>query len=113
MLGNPLDHLDLEYYIKLPPSWLSFSISFKHYYTSIESSTSTPLDLLNYTRIPFLHHITPIFLSTSEHSEHAQSAMPDLKWVMDKVAVENEPGLSNAQLMLTNSDLRPGESKPF
>lgn len=39
--------------------------------------------------------------------------MPDLKWVMDKVAVENEPGLSNAQLMLTNSDLRPGENKPF
>ncbi|KAJ5361322.1 hypothetical protein N7541_002166 [Penicillium brevicompactum] len=33
--------------------------------------------------------------------------MPDLKWVMDKVAVENEPGLTNAQMMLTNSDLRP------
>jgi NCS1 family nucleobase:cation symporter-1 len=36
--------------------------------------------------------------------------MSNLKWVLDKVAVENEAGLSNAQMMLTNSDLRPGET---
>ena len=28
---------------------------------------------------------------------------------MDKIAVSQEPGLTNAQLMLTNDDLRPGE----
>lgn len=27
---------------------------------------------------------------------------------VDKIAVDSEPGLSNAQLMLTNDDLRPG-----
>lgn len=27
---------------------------------------------------------------------------------VDKLAVDSEPGLSNAQLMLTNDDLRPG-----
>jgi hypothetical protein len=35
--------------------------------------------------------------------------MAKLKWILDKAAVENEPGLTNAQMMLTNSDLRPGE----
>lgn len=35
--------------------------------------------------------------------------MSKLKWILDKVAVPHEPGLSNAQLMLTNDDLRPGE----
>lgn len=29
-----------------------------------------------------------------------------------KLAVSNEPGLTNAQLMLTNHDLKPGMSKP-
>lgn len=33
--------------------------------------------------------------------------MSKLKWILDKAAVENEPGLSNAQMMLTNNDLRP------
>lgn len=28
--------------------------------------------------------------------------------VVDKLAVESEPGLTNAQLMLTNHDLKPG-----
>lgn len=36
--------------------------------------------------------------------------MSKLKWILDKVAVPHEPGLSNAQLMLTNDDLRPGET---
>lgn len=36
--------------------------------------------------------------------------MSKLKWILDKAAVENEPGLTNAQMMLTNSDLRPGET---
>lgn len=29
--------------------------------------------------------------------------------VLDKLAVPSEPGLTNAQLMLTNHDLKPGE----
>ena len=29
--------------------------------------------------------------------------------VADKLAVESEPGLTNAQLLLTNHDLKPGE----
>lgn len=36
--------------------------------------------------------------------------MSKLKWILDKVAIPHEPGLSNAQLMLTNDDLRPGET---
>ncbi|KAJ5865812.1 hypothetical protein N7534_000365 [Penicillium rubens] len=36
--------------------------------------------------------------------------MTKLKWILDKAAVENEPGLTNAQMMLTNNDLRPGET---
>lgn len=36
--------------------------------------------------------------------------MSKLKWTLDKLAVPHEPGLSNAQLMLTNDDLRPGET---
>lgn len=28
--------------------------------------------------------------------------------LIDKLAVESEPGLTNAQLMLTNFDLKPG-----
>ncbi|KAJ5126971.1 Uracil permease [Penicillium atrosanguineum] len=33
--------------------------------------------------------------------------MSKLKWILEKAAVSHEPGLSNAQLMLTNEDLRP------
>ena len=29
--------------------------------------------------------------------------------LLDKLAVESEPGLTNAQLMLVNNDLKPGE----
>ncbi|KAJ5359588.1 Uracil permease [Penicillium cataractarum] len=35
--------------------------------------------------------------------------MSKLKWILNKAAVSNEPGLSNAQMMLTNDDLRPVE----
>lgn len=35
--------------------------------------------------------------------------MSRLKQLLRKLEVENEPGLSNAQLMLMNNDLRPGE----
>lgn len=31
--------------------------------------------------------------------------------MLDKLAVPSEPGLTNAQLMLTNHDLKPGEYK--
>ena len=34
--------------------------------------------------------------------------MVNLRRVAEKLAVENEPGLSNAQLMLVNEDLKPG-----
>ena len=30
--------------------------------------------------------------------------------IVDKLAVSSEPGLTNAQLMLTNFDLKPGSS---
>ena len=30
--------------------------------------------------------------------------------MVDKLAVKSEPGLTNAQLMLTNHDLKPGAS---
>lgn len=33
-----------------------------------------------------------------------------IKWALEKAAVHNEPGLTTAQLMLTNDDLRPGET---
>ncbi|CAI7573840.1 unnamed protein product [Penicillium glandicola] len=33
--------------------------------------------------------------------------MSKLKWILHKVAVEEESGLTNAQMMLTNNDLRP------
>jgi hypothetical protein len=36
--------------------------------------------------------------------------MSKLKWILDKAAVEKETGLTNAQMMLTNSDLRPGKN---
>lgn len=36
--------------------------------------------------------------------------MGQFKWILDKLAVEHEQGLTNAQMMLTNSDLRPGET---
>ncbi|KAJ5883050.1 Uracil permease [Penicillium subrubescens] len=35
--------------------------------------------------------------------------MSRIKWLLNKAAVSNEPGLSNAQMMLTNDDLRPVE----
>lgn len=35
-----------------------------------------------------------------------------VKRVLDKVAVESEPGLSSAQLMLANHDLKPGNVDP-
>ncbi|CEO59435.1 Putative Uracil transporter (Eurofung) [Penicillium brasilianum] len=35
--------------------------------------------------------------------------MSRIKWILNKAAVSSEPGLSNAQLMLTNDDLRPVE----
>lgn len=31
--------------------------------------------------------------------------------IVDKLAVKSEPGLTNAQLMLTNEDLKPGKYK--
>lgn len=35
--------------------------------------------------------------------------MSRVKQLLKKLEVDNEPGLSNAQLMLMNNDLRPGE----
>lgn len=35
--------------------------------------------------------------------------MSRIKQLLGKLEVANEPGLSNARLMLTNNDLRPGE----
>ena len=41
--------------------------------------------------------------------EKAQRSRPGL--LLDKLAVPSEPGLTNAQLMLTNYDLKPGQWK--
>lgn len=35
--------------------------------------------------------------------------MDKIRWGLDKLSVAHEPGLTNAQLMLTNDDLRPGK----
>lgn len=35
--------------------------------------------------------------------------MSRLKWLSHQATVAHEPGLTNAQLQLTNDDLRPGE----
>lgn len=40
---------------------------------------------------------------------YPSTRMSRLKQLLRKLEVENEPGLSNAQLMLMNNDLRPGE----
>lgn len=40
---------------------------------------------------------------------YPSTRMSRLKQLIRKLEVENEPGLSNAQLMLMNNDLRPGE----
>lgn len=37
--------------------------------------------------------------------------MDRLRALLDKMVVTAEPGLSNVQLMLTNEDLRPGETQ--
>ena len=39
----------------------------------------------------------------------ADMKTPRLRRVPDKLAVESESGLTTAQLMLTNYDLKPGE----
>lgn len=38
------------------------------------------------------------------------STMSKLKWMLDKATVPHDPSLTNAELMLTNDDLRPGEN---
>lgn len=45
-------------------------------------------------------------------SLHQPDKMPPIKeWLNDKLVVTSEPGLSNTELMLTNKDLRPGETR--
>lgn len=57
-----------------------------------------PVPLVHFPILSILRS-TPAFLYFT---------MSKLKWILKKLEVENEPGLSNAQLMLTNSDLQPG-----
>jgi hypothetical protein len=35
--------------------------------------------------------------------------MDKIRWGLNKLSLAHEPGLTNAQLMLTNDDLRPGK----
>jgi hypothetical protein len=56
----------------------------------------------------FLSPSLPHSIYTTEYTRFLYLTMSKLKWILKKLEVENEPGLSNAQLMLTNSDLRPG-----
>lgn len=52
-----------------------------------------------------------LILTHSPHLLHQLTKMPRLKqWINDKLVVTAEPGLTNAELMLTNKDLRPGET---
>lgn len=39
------------------------------------------------------------------------ATMSKLKWLLDKLATKSEPELTSAQMMLTNNDLRPGETR--
>lgn len=38
--------------------------------------------------------------------------MSQIKRALDKLAVHSEPGLTTAQLMLVNDDLKPGTNTP-
>lgn len=59
----------------------------------------------------FFLFLPPLQLVGLEQSLIAEQfdIMEKLKWTLDKLTVHNEPGLTNAQLMLTNDDLRPGK----
>ena len=57
--------------------------------------------------------IERLLASTLRSSPYKSTAMERLqrskvRYYADKLAVESEPGLTNAQLMLTNHDLKPG-----
>lgn len=87
---------------------------------STHSSETDPL-LAGYTDIPTLdfgarrdrHRI--LYHSSDEPSylDHIMEKVKStrLAHLVDKLAVESEPGLTNAQLMLNNHDLKPGRFK--
>lgn len=50
-------------------------------------------------------HCRPLFSSLTMEKQRRLKA----RRVLDKLAVSSEPGLTNAQLMLTNHDLKPGK----
>lgn len=63
------------------------------------------------TQYPLLHTLRRRAISTVP--ERITDIMEKIKnskaaRLVDKLAVESEPGLTNAQLMLTNHDLKPG-----
>jgi hypothetical protein len=53
---------------------------------------------------PDLHRSVDYTLDAMETIKESNSAR-----IVEKLAVTAEPGLTNAQLMLTNEDLKPGE----
>ncbi|KAL9108250.1 MAG: hypothetical protein Q9227_006988 [Pyrenula ochraceoflavens] len=92
-------------------------------YQNIDSETSDSLPLLSEQHVPFAesfsapHHkrkATSIWTYPRVFKGRRKSAMekltsPRLRHYANKLAVESEPGLTNAQLMLTNHDLKPVE----
>ena len=56
----------------------------------------------------FLQHFAKAF-TVRQKAAMARLRSSKLKHYADKLAVESEPGLTNAQLMLTNHDLKPVE----
>ncbi|KAI9792721.1 MAG: hypothetical protein M1816_001820 [Peltula sp. TS41687] len=57
----------------------------------------------------FLNPFQNQSIATNTTRSRATMKTSKIKRVLDKVAVESEPGLSNAQLMLANHDLKPVE----
>ena len=78
------------------------------------SSSGVPLQKASSSRRSFRGG-SPLNQSTRPWTAtRASTIMEKLKeskvaWALDKIAVDAEPGLTNAQLFLTNHDLKPGQ----
>lgn len=53
-----------------------------------------------------------LVLGVLSHLGEIVSIMSQVKRALDKLAVHSEPGLTTAQLMLVNDDLKPGTNTP-
>ena len=65
-----------------------------------------PTRKLDISTTPHLHHDPRIKATMAQTMQKIRRSK--VSQVVDKLAVESEPGLTNTQLMLTNHDLKPG-----